>query len=448
MKLFKFYALCLCLLTLLFAAPAAMAACNTPAGENSQTRYDFVAHKMFVCNGSTWLEIPGGAGGGMGCVLDGVQVGNGATIDFYSAQTHANCNSVKLARTCTDGVLSGSATYQYFACSTIDTTPNAFSFNDVTGASTSTLTTPSPASITITGIDAPTAVSVSGQGSPQIRINGGSWVTSGTISNGQTLAVRLTSAGSMGVTYTATIDVGGVTDSWTVTTAAADTTPNAFSFNDVTGAALSTLTTPSPATVTISGINASTPVSVSGTGSPQISINGGGWTTSGSITNGQTLAVRLTSSASNNTTNTATINVGGVTDSWSVTTVANSNCTLDGVTVLNGNSRTFYSTTLPPYGNRCTSYQQTRTCSSGVLSGSASYNRANCTDNCAANEGNFCGYYCVNACMSWCGGCGGGYASGGSCSGTPGGFGCFSGGNGLLTRTYSCAGTCPTTNWP
>lgn len=199
-----------------------------------------------------------------------------------------------------------------------DTTPNAFDFApNVTNAAVSTLTTAS--NVTITGINAPTPVSVTGAGA-QISINGGAWGTSGTITNGQTLGLRLTSSASFSTAIVATVDVGGVTDTWSVTTVAADTTPNAFDFTpNVTNAALSTLTTASA--VTITGINTTTPVSVSGTGSPQISINGGAWVTSGTITNGQTLAVRLTSSPSFNTILTATVDVGGVTDAWSVTTL-------------------------------------------------------------------------------------------------------------------------------
>lgn len=431
----------------------AFAACTAPPGVSSQTRYDFALHKMFICNGTDWLAIPGGDAGGFGCALDNVQVPDGRAHDFYSASSHADCNSIKQSRACTNGVLSGSASFQHAFCNPLgpDTTPNAFSFPDVTGAPLNTLVQVPillQPDVVITGIDAATPVSVSGQGSPQISINGGAWTTSGTITNGQTLAVRLTSASTNGVTYTATIDVGGVTDSWTVTTeaVAADTTPNAFSFNDVTNAPLNTLTMPSPATVTISGINATTPVSVSGQGSPQIRIAGGSWVTSGSITNGQSLAVRLSTASGGLVAYTATIDVGGVTDNWTVTSAA-LHCSLDGVTVSHGGSRLFYSTSLPPYGNRCTSYNQTRTCTNGVLSGTATYNKANCTDNCAANEGQTCGYYCVNACMTWCGGCSGGYAVSGSCQPT-GSMGCFSGGSGLLVREYTCAGTCPLTNWP
>jgi len=109
-----------------------------------------------------------------------------------------------------------------------------------------------------------------------------------------------------------------------VTAVACDTTPNAFNFTpDVTGAALNTLTAASA--ITIGGINSGSPVSVSG---GEVSINGGGWVTSGTITNGQTLAVRLTSSASFSTALTATVNVGGVTDTWSVTSRPANNCTV------------------------------------------------------------------------------------------------------------------------
>ena len=105
-----------------------------------------------------------------------------------------------------------------------------------------------------------------------------------------------------------------------VCTVVPDTTPDAFSFTDETDVALSTIITSN--SININGINTSTPVSVSGDGSPEIRINGGSWATSGSITDGQSLEVRLTSSGSNSTAHTATVDVGGVTDVWSVTTAS------------------------------------------------------------------------------------------------------------------------------
>jgi hypothetical protein len=73
-------------------------------------------------------------------------------------------------------------------------------------------------SVTITGIYAPTPVTITGDGSPEFRIDGGAWVTSGNIDDGQTLELRLTSANAMSTARTATVDVGGVTATWSVTT--------------------------------------------------------------------------------------------------------------------------------------------------------------------------------------------------------------------------------------
>lgn len=258
-----------------------------------------------VTGASAQISINGGAWGTSGNITSGQTLAVRLTSD-------AAPGAEKTATVSVGGVTSE------WSVTTIgpDTTPSAFTFSDVTGANLSTLTTAT--AITIGGINTTTAVSVSGSGSPQISINGGAWATSGNITNGQTLAVRLTSSAAFSTALSATVNVGGVTDNWSVTTLAADTTPNAFNFTDVTGAALNSLITSN--SLSIAGINSATSVSVSGTGSPQISINGGAWATSGTITNGQTLAVRLTSSASFSTASTATVNVGGVTDIWSVTT--------------------------------------------------------------------------------------------------------------------------------
>ncbi len=63
------------------------------------------------------------------------------------------------------------------------------------------------------------AVSVSGDGSPQLRINGGSWVTSGTISPGQTIQLQNGPLMANGTTYTTTLVTGTQTDTWKATTA-------------------------------------------------------------------------------------------------------------------------------------------------------------------------------------------------------------------------------------
>jgi hypothetical protein len=104
-----------------------------------------------------------------------------------------------------------------------------------------------------------------------------------------------------------------------------DDTPDAFAFTDVTGQALSAVITSDLAT--ISGIGpAAVAVSVSGGGSPQISINGGAWATSGTISSGQSLRVRLTSATTLNTLRSATVTVGTVSDQWDVTTSTTDPC--------------------------------------------------------------------------------------------------------------------------
>lgn len=101
---------------------------------------------------------------------------------------------------------------------------------------------------------------------------------------------------------------------------ASDCTPNAFSFTDLTNQPLNTLTVSN--SLNITGIDAGCVVSVTGGGAPQISVNGGVWTTSTVINPGDALRVRLTSSGSANTALVAAVVVGTSTDNWSVTTAS------------------------------------------------------------------------------------------------------------------------------
>jgi hypothetical protein len=96
------------------------------------------------------------------------------------------------------------------------------------------------------------------------------------------------------------------------------TGPNAFSFTDQTNQSLSTVITSN--TVTPVNCAAALSATVSGGGTPQISVNGGAWTTSAAWNPGQTIKVRLTSSASVNTTLSAVVQVGTTSTTWNVTT--------------------------------------------------------------------------------------------------------------------------------
>jgi len=95
-----------------------------------------------------------------------------------------------------------------------DTTPNAFTFTDQTSVPISSVRTSN--TITITGIDAASAISISGG---EYSKNGGSWTTSaGTVVVNDTVQVRHTSSASYGTATNTTLTVGGVSDTFTSTT--------------------------------------------------------------------------------------------------------------------------------------------------------------------------------------------------------------------------------------
>ncbi|WAC59773.1 RHS repeat domain-containing protein [Brevundimonas sp. SL130] len=225
------------------------------------------------------------------------------------------------SQTATLNIAGVTDTFQVTTAAAADTTPNAYDLGGpVTGAAGAWS---SSNTVTIAGIDAATPVSISGG---QYRINGGAWTAaSGTVTAGQTIQVQVQASTTAGASQTATLNVGGVTDTFQVTTAAADTTPDAYELGSAVVAASGAWS--ASATVTVAGINAATPVSISG---GQYRINGGAWTlSSGTITNGQTIQVQVQAPATGGASQTATLNIGGVTDTFQVTAAVDT--TLDAV---------------------------------------------------------------------------------------------------------------------
>lgn len=211
-----------------------------------------------------------------------------------------------------------------------DTTPNSFSIAALTNQQLGALVT--SAVVTVAGVDSNASCSIAGDSTAQFKVfasNGTTVVrdwarTNTTVVNGQKVQLRLTTSALNSTAKTATLNIGGVTGTWSVTTLS-DTIPAAFTFTDLTGAALETEYTSDK--VAITGIDAATAISVTG-GEYQIYESDGttvvtAWRSSAStITNGQKVELRVTSSASNATAVTITLTVGGVSDTWSVTTLA------------------------------------------------------------------------------------------------------------------------------
>lgn len=196
-----------------------------------------------------------------------------------------------------------------------DTTPNVFSVPDVSGAE---LNTQYSASVTPTGYDALTTWTVSGGGATARTSSNATYANSGTLLPGETLTVQANSTGSFSTSVNVTVTIGGLSDTWTITTRAADVTPNAFALADVSGATGNTQYT---ATVTPSGYDVPVSWSISGgNGSGQGSVAGGTYTTSGTISPGQSLTVRATSANTASSTHEYTLTIGGISDVWSITT--------------------------------------------------------------------------------------------------------------------------------
>jgi hypothetical protein len=193
-------------------------------------------------------------------------------------------------------------------------TPIAFTFTDVVVGTLATMITSDP--IVVAGVNVPIAISISGG---EYQIGDGAWKSDGgMVENGQSVRVRITSASEFSTHVSCTLTIGGVSDDFDVTTEAMDNTPDAFDLGDITDSGRSILNESN--TVHVSGINVPVAISIS-SGGGQYRKNGGAWTNAaGTVANGDSVEVILTSSADWDEMVSTTLNIGGVTDAFTVTT--------------------------------------------------------------------------------------------------------------------------------
>lgn len=138
-----------------------------------------------------------------------------------------------------------------------DTTPASFSFTSLSAVAPGTVVTSEP--VTIEGIDAAAPVTITGG---EYAIDNGTYTSgAGEINSGETITIQLSAADSHSTESTATVTVGGVSATFTVTTAP-DTTPDSLSLGAQDGAygGVTYLSN----TVVISGIEVAVPVSIEG----------------------------------------------------------------------------------------------------------------------------------------------------------------------------------------
>lgn len=254
---------------------------------------------------------------------------NGGTYTSASG-TVSNGNTVSVRHTSSGSFSTGTNTVlniggvtDTFTSTTrvADTTPNQFTFTDTTGAILNTTYTSD--TITVSGLEPNLSITINASGG---TVDAGTSSLSGTFASSKTvttsgtgtlvLAARVTSSGSFSTAVNCTVSIGSVSDTYTVTTAASDNTPDQFTFTDQSNVNLTTLITSN--TITVSGINTTSTISISG---GEYSINGGAYTAvTGSVSNGNTVAVRHTSSGGFSTATNTSLTIGGVSDTFSSTT--------------------------------------------------------------------------------------------------------------------------------
>lgn len=144
------------------------------------------------------------------------------------------------------------------------------------------------------------------------------------IYNGDKIQMRNTSSASYGGLVSSSVTLGtGSQIFWHLYTRAADTTPDAYAWTDVSNQTPSA--TIQSNTVTITGLEAAATMTfaTSGGSAHQYRINGGAWnncTGSPTISNGQTLQLQMTLPASPpGASANITTTIGGVSDQWSGT---------------------------------------------------------------------------------------------------------------------------------
>ncbi|MGH1542041.1 MAG: S8 family serine peptidase [Arenicella sp.] len=171
----------------------------------------------------------------------------------------------------------------------------------------------------LTGLgDETTTISIIGG---QYSINGGAFTSEpGVINEGDTVVVSITAADTPATTNEAILTIGDNSENYSVTTELLDTEPDFFTFESVTSSEINTAFTSN--TITVSGINVATPISISG---GEYSINGGEFTNSTSpVVEGETVQVRANAPSTFDSETIAALTIGSVTNTFTITTQANS----------------------------------------------------------------------------------------------------------------------------
>lgn len=224
----------------------------------------------------------------------------------------------------TNTVLAVGGVSDTFTSTTIgDITPDVFSFPAQPDVPKSTVIT--SAQVTLTGFTSNAPITVTG-GQYSIGCTASFTAVAGSVAPNSTVCVRHTSSAAGGTATTTTLSVGvapgvegrsGVFTS--TTTGQVDTTPDAFSFVDQTSVPLAAVIT--SGTVSIGGFDTPAPISITG-GTYSVNCTNSFTSVTGTLAPNTLVCVRHTSPAEGGASTNTVLTVGGVSDTFTSTTLA------------------------------------------------------------------------------------------------------------------------------
>jgi peptidoglycan hydrolase-like protein with peptidoglycan-binding domain len=293
------------------------------------------------------------------CTLDGVTVANGAKQTFYSASTAAygtTCASVSKQRTCTNGSLGADTSYSHASC-----------------------TVAGPASCTLDGITVASGASHSFYTASTVPFGSKCPAAVSRTCNNGTLSSSGTSAGALYASCTVGSAAACILDGTTVPSGSSRTFY--YAQNIPAGESCSSYGISRTCNNgTLSGTDAYKYASCAPSAAGSCTLD------SAVVQSGQSrdffsLATAPAGQLCSTYKLSRSCNSGTLSGNNSFNRAScsdSASCTVDGTTVPSGSSALFYSAASVPFGNSCTAVSQSRTCTNGSLSGSASYKYAAC----------------------------------------------------------------------
>ena len=209
----------------------------------------------------------------------------------------------------------------------LDDDPDPFDFTDQDNLEINTLTNSDV--VTVTGIDDTIGVDIFIVGTGELRINGGTWASTGKIFDGDTLQLRNVTSNFYSTSVTTIVQLGIFQADFVITTRAADTTINSFTFTDVINVEPNSIHESN--TVTISGadnnLNGNNPLTLLFSGNGQYRIVRGGAVVQeytdvspSTCNNGDVIQLKQTASGNYSAQTDAQLTVSNQSDTYSVTT--------------------------------------------------------------------------------------------------------------------------------